>query len=448
MFRKTMVVTLLGFVAVPLGSFAQQPSLTELLNCSGDAAQTPLCRDQAKAADLRGQYAVVLNELEGVVQPPWDEDEIAKAVVLSDEAQALTNDQYFGDAVPKLEEALAILNRLKSTLEQAVESELELAHSLMEAEQYGEARSVYQKILVWRPDHQDIQAKLKELDERQEIDSLLNSIARKIDAGEADSALADLQTIPQYRRNAQWKNLLERIEAPRREARFQEHVSKGIEYSDQGDLEEARASFVAAMKIKPNSSLVRELHEDIEVRIANAELASLRSRIQLTLRQEDWLTSSTLLTQLIGRLDNSVAVESQLSLVQERINLERTADQLLTYKETGLTRSTRGEIRDFLTTVPAIDTGVRIATKVSELRRMLDEWSTPILVTLNSDNKTEVRVRPGRSLGKFKSRKVEMLPGSYRISGIRSGYYEVVHEIELTPHQTPISLTVECRERF
>lgn len=448
MIRKVVVATLVGSLVLSIASSAQQPSLSELMDCSGDAAQTPFCRDKAKAADLRGQYALVFGEVEVVVQPPWDEDEFTKAVALSDDALALTNDQYFGDAIPKLEEAVAILNRLKSMLERAVESELELANTLMEARRFNEARSVYQKILIWRPDRDDIQARLAALDEVQQIESLLNDISRKIDDGETDSAIADLQTIPQTSRNTRWRNLLERIEGPRREALFQTHVSKGIEYRDRGDLEEARGSFAAALKIKPKSDLVRELVEDVEIRIANAELESLRSRVQAALNNEDWLASSALLTQLTGKLDDPVAVESQLSLVQERIKLEGTVDRLLTYQESGLTRSRRGEIRDFLSRAAAIDAGVRIGTKVGAIKQLLDEWSTPVLVTLHSDNKTEVRVRPGRSLGKFRSRKVEMLPGSYRISGIRSGYHEVVHEIELKPRQNPMTLTVECRERF
>ena len=448
MIRKSAVITLVGFLGITVTSFAQQPSLSELLDCSGEAAATPFCRDQAEAADLRGQYALVLEEVKDVVQPPWKEDELKKAIALSDQAQLLTNDQYFGDAIPKLKEALAILTRLKSALEQAVEVESELANTLLEAKRFDEARSVFQKILIWRPDREDIHAKLSELDDGQRIESLFNDIDRKIDEGELDSAMADLQSVPQSSRSARWRSLFERIEGPRREARFQGHVSRGIQYRDQGELDKARDSFAAALKIKPKSELVADLHEDVEIRIANAELASLRSSIQAALSQEDWLVASLLLTQIIGLLDEPVADEMQLSVVHERIELERNADRLLTYKETGLTRSRRGEIRGFLSTASGIDTGVRIAAKVNAIEDLLEEWSIPILVTLNSDNKTEVRVRPGRSLGTFKSRKIEMLPGSYRISGIRSGYHEVVHEIDLKPQQNPMTLTVECRERF
>ena len=91
-------------------------------------------------------------KLKDVIQPPWDEDELAKATVLSDEAEVLTNDQYFGDAIPKLEEALAILNGLKLKLQQTVEADLEFANKLMEDKRLDEARDVYQKILIWRPD--------------------------------------------------------------------------------------------------------------------------------------------------------------------------------------------------------------------------------------------------------------------------------------------------------
>ena len=448
MIRKTTVVGLMGVLGIAVSTFAQQPSLSELLDCSGEAAGTPFCRDQAEAADLRGQYALVLEEVKEVVQPPWDEDELTKAIALSDQAQFLTNDQYFGDAVPKLKEALAILNRLKSALEQAVEAESALANTLMEAKRFDEARSVFQKILIWRPDREDIHAKISELDEGQRLESLFNDITRKIDEGEISSAMADLQSVPQNGGDARWRSLVERIEGPRREARFQRHVSKGIEYRDQGELEKAQESFAAALKIKPKSELVVELHEDVEIRIASVELASLRSRVQEAMSQEDWLVASVLLTQTIGLLEDPVADEMQLSLVQERINLEHNADRLLTYKETGLTRARRGEIQGFLSTARRVDLGVRIAGKVNAIENLLEEWSIPILVTFNSDNKTEVRVRPGRSLGRFKSRKVEMLPGSYRISGIRSGYHEVVHEIELKPQQNPMTLTVECRERF
>lgn len=446
--QKTVPAMLVFVLALSSNSFAQQPSFSELIDCSGEAAATPLCRDQTKAADLRGKYSLLFDELKVIVEPPWDPAEFSKAIALSDEAQGLTNDEYFGDAVPRLEEALKILNQLKATLEQAVESEMELANTLMEAKRFDEARRVYEKIHGWRPGRGDIGENLTQIDEIQRLNSLLNDVARKIDDGETDSALADLQGVPQASRDTKWHDLLERIEAPRREARFQYQVTSGIEQRDRGNLQEARKSFSAALKIKPNSELVRELYEDVEIRIANANIEDFQERTRLALEAEEWIESAMLLVQLVKLVDDAIVVETQLALVQERIKLESTADHLLKYKESGLSKSRRGEIRDFLSVVADIDTGTRISSKADALRLLLDEWSTPILVTLTSDNKTEVRVRPGRSLGKFDTRKVEMLPGSYRISGIRRGYHEVVHEIDLKPQQNPITLKVECRERF
>jgi hypothetical protein len=92
--------------------------------------------------------------------------------------------------------------------------------------------------------------------------------------------------------------------------------------------------------------------------------------------------------------------------------------------------------------------GPRLQSQIATLDRMVQNAQTTVVVTLTSDDQTEVTVyRVGR-LGQFLSRTLELRPGAYTVTGARDGYKDVRHTIRIRPGQGPTQVAVQCTEKI
>ena len=92
--------------------------------------------------------------------------------------------------------------------------------------------------------------------------------------------------------------------------------------------------------------------------------------------------------------------------------------------------------------------GPRLNRQVGELRRIVGIASTPIRVSLVSDNLTEVTVHKVGRLGAFERRVLELRPGTYTVVGRRAGFRDVRRELRVVPGQEIEPLTVRCEEKI
>ena len=448
---RRLVIYVLLFGLVPFigyASQAQESSLKEFIDCTGAGANHPLCVERRNAADLRGRYEKIFQPLSTVQSPPWPEEQMAKAQELAKQAQDYEEDRYFGDAVPLRAEAIKILHSLELQLGDAINSGLTEIDQLTSEKRYEEALTTLKLVTLWTSDTETMAQKEMEIEELLQFEALLNEVDLKISGGQNDDALSQLRTVSQSLRNERWRDLNERIEGPRREARFQGFVSNAIKYRDQSEYAKALTETSKALKIKPKDVFVKELEEDIQLQQARFELMALEEELRLYQSQEDWVNSEKILQQLLPQSSDEIGTAELLALVQVRIDIEDSADLLLPNQDSVISRKSLGEIQNLLNQSAGLDVGERISTKLSELKTLRELWSTPVIVTIHSDDKTEVFIRPGRSLGTFKTRRIEINPGVYRFSGIRRGYREQVEELSIAPKSTGIEITVICDERF
>lgn len=70
------------------------------------------------------------------------------------------------------------------------------------------------------------------------------------------------------------------------------------------------------------------------------------------------------------------------------------------------------------------------------------------MVTLHSDQQTEVTVYKVARLGQFDQRELELRPGSYTAVGSRMGYRDVRVEFSVAAEGAPPAVTVVCTERI
>jgi tetratricopeptide (TPR) repeat protein len=88
--------------------------------------------------------------------------------------------------------------------------------------------------------------------------------------------------------------------------------------------------------------------------------------------------------------------------------------------------------------------------RVQQLHTLLMAQNKPVEVTFKSDGNTWVSIQNFRTPRKFESDVIKMLPGNYEIIGRRSGYRDVILQLQVRNGTPPPVVTVACtvsRER-
>jgi hypothetical protein len=92
--------------------------------------------------------------------------------------------------------------------------------------------------------------------------------------------------------------------------------------------------------------------------------------------------------------------------------------------------------------------GPRLAGQIEKLDQLVKIAKTPMRVTLESDNLTEVAVYKVGRLGKFHTRDLNLRPGTYTVVGTRDGYKDVRQKMVVKPGEEGLRITLKCEERI
>jgi hypothetical protein len=92
--------------------------------------------------------------------------------------------------------------------------------------------------------------------------------------------------------------------------------------------------------------------------------------------------------------------------------------------------------------------GQKLAGRINELEGLISTAQTPVRITIESDNLTQVAVYQVGQLGRFAQRELELRPGTYTVVGARDGYRDVRLKIVVKPDQQNLRVTVQCKDKI
>ena len=90
--------------------------------------------------------------------------------------------------------------------------------------------------------------------------------------------------------------------------------------------------------------------------------------------------------------------------------------------------------------------GPALQARIAALEAALSLARTPVAVVLESDGLTELVLSRVGPLGTLTRRSLELLPGSYTITGSRHGYRDVRRQFKVTPGAPGPSVSLRCNE--
>jgi tetratricopeptide (TPR) repeat protein len=276
---------------------------------------------------------------------------------------------------------------------------------------------------------------------------LLVSADRFAAAGSLSAAQSDFQEAlrldPQSR---EARAGLQRVKSRMAEEAFRRWMAEGLTALNAGDAATARARLLKAQALRPEAPEVKEALAQAEGRLRSARIEILRQKALAGEQREDWAGA-------LAAYEEALALEPNLQFAlqgKERsaalAALERRVEFFVNQPEvlgsdTQLDQAVR-LLRDIQAAPPA---GPRLAAEAEKLKALVQTAKTPVRITIESDNLTEVSVyRVGR-LGRFGARDLNLRPGTYIMLGSRDGYRDERLEVVVKPSPEPIRVTLICR---
>lgn len=230
---------------------------------------------------------------------------------------------------------------------------------------------------------------------------------------------------------------------------FQSLMSAGLQAYHAQDYEQARRHLRKAQKIDPDALTVREALAQVDHAIRLTRLAALQQRAHSAEQAEQWAQARTLYKTVLD-IDSTVQFAVQGNArSHQRLQLEQAMTRYIRQPRLLQADTHLKQAEALLVEARASEPqGPHIRRLTHNLQQAVVVAKTPVTVTLESDNLTEVAVyRVGR-LGTFTTHQLTLRPGVYTVVGSRQGYKDVRQTVVVQAEQTSLRVVVQCREKI
>ncbi|HXV63270.1 MAG TPA: hypothetical protein VEK15_21405 [Vicinamibacteria bacterium] len=230
---------------------------------------------------------------------------------------------------------------------------------------------------------------------------------------------------------------------------FTEAMSEGLRALSRQDFAAAKEALGRAQAMRPGAAGVADALAQADAGLKLQAIDDHRQRASAFESSEDW-------RQAVAEYDALLGLEPSLRFALEGKERSARRAELAERLDFHIARTKRlsdpnvlEEASRLLAEASTIASpGPRHAERLRKLEVAIQSFSTPVVVELQSDERTEVTIyRVGR-LGKFERRTVELRPGVYTVLGSCEGYRDVRRELVVDAGTTPQPLMVRCEERI
>ncbi len=381
----------------------------------------------------------------------WGAEDHARAAALRAEGDTAYRNLDYAAAADRYAQAQARLEALDARGREVLAEALARGAAAIEAGEAAAATDAYDLALAVAPDNADAKAGRERAGKVDAVRALLGQAEAHAAAGRWEDA------------RAQWREALaldpdtaaatagvRRADTALAGTRFTQAMSAGYAALEAGRLDEARTAFERAQAQRPEAAEAREALAQIATRAASERIGTLMREAAAHEQREDWWPAVVRYDEALKIDPTLVAARDGQARAKQRAALDVKLEQMLAHTERLQSPEVRAEAGAVLANARAIapEPGPRLARQIADLDARSAQAATPIAVTLQSDEKTEVTVQRVGEMGRFRSREVALTPGRYVAVGVRDGYRDVRVEFYVVAGQPAAPVVVNCTERI
>lgn len=380
----------------------------------------------------------------------WAAEAFLAANTWLDEGRRSLDEDRPARAREALEAAVAAYREIGADADAASESELAATRAAIEAVDPERAAASLARASAITPghdEHANLQDRVDRLPRLRELLERGRVAEREQRWERAETAYAEALAIDAATTRA--RQGLKRARAQLAEQRFRGALADVTNALDAGELDRAAPALERARSLRPKAAELGPLSTRLAEAVTRRDAATLAAQARELESKERWadaLAKHEAALALNPHLATSLSARARCSTraaLQERIegHLSRS-DRLSAAAVLDEARALLAEAR---TVEPA---GPEHRALTERLAEVIAGAAQPIAVTLVSDGVTEVTVHRVGRLGSFERRTLELVPGTYTVTGRRPGYRDVRQQLVVKAETLPPQLPVRCDERI
>ena len=401
-----------------------------------------------EAEVLLAQLLTQQGQLDGQSALEWGGEDFEQYEILAREGDDAYLSNSFYDAVPAYSKALEIgdillrrsMNLIEATLSAGAEA-LDAGNAMVALEQFELVISIEGENSVARVGLIRAQQLPEVLALMQTGEELRRAIDYEAAAKSYREALA-LDDLWQPARTA-----LEAVNSIISDRRFDTLMSRGLGALMEGDYSDAYDIFIQALAVRPDSPDALNSLIQAEQGRKLDEIALTEARALAFESRELWEMAVRLYTEMLETDSTLEFAQQGLLRARDRADLDLKLVNLIENPNLLFSDQVLRDAEVLLVEASSIQqVGLRLASQINDLGRLVQIVSTPVPVEIYSDEQTEVTVYRVGSLGKFLVKQLALRPGNYTVVGSRIGYVDVRHELQILPERDVSPIRVECME--
>lgn len=429
---------------------------------AGPATKPPTTEDaspwsEAQQAKLRKEAQDVLQELleiqfaleeRGAQQ--WAAEAFAAAGVLAAAGDELYKTREYEAAKAQYDASLNAFQTLQDSIPQRLATQLQAATDAIEAGDLGAAEAALDMAQLIAPSNAEEAALRQRLQVLPQLLSLLEqagSAEQNGDLASAQQQLTEAVAIDSLHQRAAAE--LQRVSQAYQEQRFNDAMSEGYAALDAGRFDSARKAFRSAAKLQEGSTEAASALQEVAAAETAHLLSSLKQKGDKFEQKEQWQAA-------VDAYETAQKVDASILYAAEGLQRSRSRARLDKQFRTTLQEPQRlsdaavaEATEQLLTQATKISPrGPVLTQQIKQLQTLLQQANTPVIVTLRSDEETEVIVYKVARLGRFAQRELTLRPGTYTAVGTRNGYRDVRQSFTITHDGVPSPVTISCVEQI
>jgi len=451
------VVVLLPKVIEQRGALISEPDLRQPSEPAGEQDQVAdevvtnpavVAAQRARADEMLGELLAVEERLMSIGIERWGGDDWLEAGRLAEAGNVAYRERDYGAAVSNHRQALDRMRLLEARAPEAFARALTGGGEALRAHDQDAAIRLFEVALSIQPLQQEAQSGLQRA-------LSLDRVLAFMDKGAEAERIEDWQAAESFYReamalDADWTDAIEalaRVRESMDRIGFETQMAAGFGAVQRQEYERARKAFRAALKIDPGNAAALEALRQVDADLELKKIVALRLAARSAEADERWADAVRSYNEILVVDSGIEAVKIDLQHAQERVRLANDLGAALADADRFYEDKVAQQATAVLTRARTVaDPGPQLAGQIEQLETLLRMAATPVRVSFESDNLTDVVIYKVGRLGIFSARTIELKPGVYVAVGTRDGYRDVRSSFRVVADGAMPPIILACEE--
>ncbi|MEO2282105.1 hypothetical protein [Pseudoalteromonas pernae] len=247
----------------------------------------------------------------------------------------------------------------------------------------------------------------------------------------------------------EYQSKLSAAEALMRERKISQAVELGQQALQQQNLAQAQSSINTLMQLQAAPETIKLLQQQLAKQQRQLSTERTRALALAASEQQQWQQVLTLTQQYLDSAPGDTAITQLQQRAKAILSAQNSLAVYQARPERMIDSGIRTQAQNAIMSAKVLEPHSHaLATTIKDLEVYIERYSTPVSVTLLSDENTQVHIYGVEKLGPFAKKQIQLLPGTYTVEGRRTGYVSVKHTLEVSAQGAMPPLTIACTQRI